>query len=91
MDTNSPGPSWSLSGNQRSQEPIQGACLSAKAFASMSFARARIVKNDILRRSAKSQYKAASGGGALEFDPIGLARVENVEMRDVGTAGRLFS
>ena len=41
-----PGSRRSVSGDRRSLEPIQGACFSAKRFASMSFARAGIVSTN---------------------------------------------
>ncbi len=62
-----------------------------KAFCVDEFCARRNRQHEILRRVAKSQDKAARGGGAFEFDPIGLARVRNVEMRDLGNAGRALS
>ena len=62
-----------------------------KAFCVDEFCARRNRQHEILRRVAKSQDKAARRGGAFEFDPIGLARVRNVEMRDLGNAGRALS
>ena len=57
----------------------------------MSFARAGIVKTTSCVAARNLNIKRRAAAEPLEFDPIGLARVGNVEMRDVGTAGRLFS
>src|ERR1019366_7268235 len=55
-------PRWSFSGNRRSLEPIQCACVSAKPFASMSFARAGIVKTTscVAARNLNIKRRAAA-------------------------------
>ena len=80
---------------ERLRRPAQpgadpGRLLFGKAFCVDEFCARRNRQHEILRRLAKSQYEAARGGRAFEFDPIGFARLRNVEMRDLGNPGRTF-
>ena len=60
--SNAPGSSCSFSVNPRSLEPIQGACLAAKPFASTRFARAGIVKTTscVAARNLNINWRAAA-------------------------------
>ena len=61
-----------------------------KEFCVDEFCASRNRQHGVMRRGPNPQYKASRGSASFDLDPIGLAPLRNVEIGDVGTAGRIF-